>query len=152
MGKNLVDPDRYYSLISRQAKKLDYLERHLLAVLEECAAQLPPAPSQQSIARWLREKGVPTSGHLDSKSNWVPQTVQDFIFVDGSEPDERTPWQAPSRHDGFLITATRMFDRCGPMIRQIDKDRYIYEQRRLEGHLDRIRSVGAKLRRLFPKL
>lgn len=150
----MTDLNRAAGLMTRQENKLDDLEHRLMDEFRKAAANLPPSPSLNEVARWLKKEGVPTSAHPKAKSNWVPQTVLDWLYIDGPEATQKNLEAEPDgRHDGFLLVITRLWMRSELAIRACQgEERRAYEELRVERHLERIRRLSKEVREIFPRI
>lgn len=160
----MADPDRYKSLISRQKKKLAYA-RKLLPWLEEAAKDLDEglldSTSYNAVARWLTAKGVKPSENARDGARFAPQTLKDYLFMDGLEPTEDALWgsglprrgenQKGQKHrireEGFRVSAMREFQKCeGYIAGEFGQARLARERAMLERHLADVESVAKGLR------
>ena len=160
----MADPDRYKSLISRQKKKVAYA-RKLLPWLKEAKQELDDglldSTSYNAVARWLTAKGIRPSENARKGAPFAPQTLKDYLFMDGLEPTEDALWgnglpkggenQRGQKHrireEGFRVSAMREFQKCEGYIEgEFGKARLDRERAALERHLADVASVAKSLR------
>lgn len=148
-GKFVSDPDRYFSLIARQEKRLLYVES-IFGDLREAGRQLPPRPSYNDIAAALKTLKLSTSQRSDAGTNWVAQSAQDLLNLDGPDYSVGARDLDTDRNEGFLIAVQRSFAKTEATIKvAYGSDRLEYERKRLQRHLGRIRAVAREVRSIF---
>ena len=154
----MSEPDRYFALITRQQRKLDYapIIEH---AFHEAVEVLGPNPSLTELARWLDGRVEPSASSKSGK--WTAQTVKDWLYFDGIEPTEANLkgfWTETEgvnqsrknkvrREAGHRFTAYEAWHKSKATIEyERGTERAAYEEQRLAEHLRQIEVAAQALR------
>ena len=155
----MADPDRYYALVARQRKKLDYAPV-IEAAFHEAVTELGPNPSLTELSRWLSGRVKPSASSKDG-AKWTAQTVKDWLYFDGIDPSEanlQSFWEDDDRRNksqrnkwlreaGFRFTAFEAWEKTKGTIAVVEGDeRAEFQEQKLTEHFDRISGVAKTLR------
>lgn len=155
----MADPERYYALIARQRKKLDYAPV-IEASFHKAVTELGPNPSLTELSRWLTNRVKPSASSKDG-AKWTAQTVKDWLYFDGIDPSEanlQSFWEDDYRRNksqrskwlreaGFRFTAFEVWEKTKRTIAVVEGDeRAEFQERKLTEHFERISEVTKTLR------
>lgn len=155
----MADPDRYYALIARQRKKLEYAPV-IEAAFREAVTELGPNPSLTELSRWLSGRVKPSASSKDG-AKWTAQTVKDWLYFDGIDPSEanlQSFWEDDDRRNkskrskwlreaGFRFSAFEAWVKTKGTITIVEgNERAEFQERKLNEHFGKISKVAVALR------